>query len=247
MAERSLGLEIAGDGYDVACEDASTSDFVEWWSRPLRGAAASRTRLVLRAAGESAPALEIEGGFVRRCDRAEDLVPVLEGFLWERLARPSRGLAVLHAAALARRDEAAIFVGDSGAGKSVLSLTLARRGWRYLSDELVPVDEGGRVLAVPRPVTFDASEIDLALWEQISAGCLTRARTVRVSDGSCRTLLHAVPEKRAVSGEAFGVCAIYRLEARRGAAPRLHRVPGPEARAWLFGLARGAAEAAAAP
>ena len=116
----------------------------------------------------------------------------------------------------------------------MLSLRLAGRGWTYLSDDLAPIDGEGHVLAVPRPVTFDADEIDETLWREISRGCVAWEAPYWTPEGTLRTALHACPARAAESGAAFEIAAVYRLQARPGRAPLLHRMPGPEARAWIF-------------
>jgi hypothetical protein len=53
-------------------------------------------------------------------------------------ARPD--LLFLHSAALAFGDEAYLFVASSGTGKSTTAFALLQHGFRYMSDELSPVD-----------------------------------------------------------------------------------------------------------
>ncbi|MBX7186268.1 MAG: hypothetical protein K1Y01_14105 [Vicinamibacteria bacterium] len=62
------------------------------------------------------------------------------------------GLLQIHAAALCPPEgaAAALFAGPSGAGKSTLALNLARRGWRFLSDDSVALrDSNGALTALP--------------------------------------------------------------------------------------------------
>lgn len=42
---------------------------------------------------------------------------------------------LLHAAGLMRNETGYLFIGESGSGKSSISLSLVRQGWRYLSDD----------------------------------------------------------------------------------------------------------------
>ena len=88
------------------------------------------------------------GGFVLERSHAEplparelgDLLYLLEKDVTVELQKLRRDLYFLHAAALATRDAALLVVGRSGAGKSTLAWALSHHGFRYLSDELAPID-----------------------------------------------------------------------------------------------------------
>jgi hypothetical protein len=230
-----VAFSVAGDGYVVESDDPETLAELARWAGPLRGpVGADALRIRMRTRGAGAPCLELAQGGRFPHAAAEDLVPALEGFVYDRLARADRGLTVLHAAAAARGRRAVLFVGESGAGKSVLSLRLARRGWTYLSDDLAPLEGAARVLALPRPVTFDSGEIDGALWREVSADCVTWECRYRTPEGDERVALHACPPGAAKTGAVFDIVAVYRLKRRPGRAPSLHRMGGPEARAWIF-------------
>ena len=62
-----------------------------------------------------------------------------------------RGVATLHAAAVATGAGAALLLGPSGIGKSSLAAALVERGWALLADDVTGVvpDAGGRALALP--------------------------------------------------------------------------------------------------
>jgi hypothetical protein len=59
-----------------------------------------------------------------------------------------RGVLALHGAALARGSEAAIFLGDSGTGKSTLAAAALKAGWTVLSEDLVAVEVAGDAVTV---------------------------------------------------------------------------------------------------
>jgi hypothetical protein len=60
-------------------------------------------------------------------------------------------LAAAHAGVVAYKGQAALVCGDSGAGKTTLTLALLRQGCSYLSDEVALVDRAaGTVAAYPR-------------------------------------------------------------------------------------------------
>lgn len=79
----------------------------------------------------------------------EDLQPFLTGPVLSVLLH-QRGFLVMHASAVAINDEAVIFLGAKGYGKSTLAAHLQVRGHRLISDDIVPVDfADDRVLTVP--------------------------------------------------------------------------------------------------
>jgi hypothetical protein len=75
-----------------------------------------------------------------------------------------RGLFHVHAAGLARGERGVLLPGDTGAGKSTLTVTLIRAGWDYLSDDALLLRAGPtgvEALAVP-----DEFHLDPALGER---------------------------------------------------------------------------------
>lgn len=67
---------------------------------------------------------------------------------------PDRVAAVLHAAAVERAGRALLLAGDSGAGKSSLSLALLGEGWRLTTDDLAAVTPEGALLPFPTPISL---------------------------------------------------------------------------------------------
>jgi HprK-related kinase A len=68
----------------------------------------------------------------------------------------------IHAAVVAREDQALLLPGQPGAGKSTLCAALANRGWRLLSDELALIRPGdGQVLPIVRPLSLKNQSIEL--------------------------------------------------------------------------------------
>jgi hypothetical protein len=75
-----------------------------------------------------------------------------------------RGLYHVHAAGLARGERGVLLPGDTGAGKSTLTVSLIRAGWDYLSDDALLLRAGPvgvEALAVP-----DEFHLDPALAER---------------------------------------------------------------------------------
>lgn len=85
----------------------------------------------------------------------EGLANVLVGETIHHLTDKSDGGMALHAAALSRDGRAVILPGKSGAGKSTLSTWLARRGFNYLTDELVFIRNSSRTVEYfTRPINI---------------------------------------------------------------------------------------------
>jgi hypothetical protein len=65
----------------------------------------------------------------------------------------------LHAAVVARKEDALVLVGPSGAGKTTLALALVNRGWSLVSDDVAVLDPAsGSLLSFLKPVSIkDAS------------------------------------------------------------------------------------------
>ena len=69
---------------------------------------------------------------------------------------------IIHAAVVARGENALLLPGRPGAGKSTLCAALINRGWRLLSDEMALIDPlTGSVTPIPRPVSLKNASIDV--------------------------------------------------------------------------------------
>jgi hypothetical protein len=64
------------------------------------------------------------------------------------------GRAHVHAAGLTHERGAVLLVGHAGAGKSTLATHLVRRGYGYLTDEMLGVEPDGRVMGYAKPLTL---------------------------------------------------------------------------------------------
>ncbi len=94
---------------------------------------------------------------------ADQAAPMFEWGLNWTVASRSLGYSVLHAAVLAKGEDAIILPGFPGAGKSTLCASLALlEGWRLFSDELAILDPSdGRLLPHPRPISLKNQSIDI--------------------------------------------------------------------------------------
>lgn len=82
----------------------------------------------------------IDTGAVLSANGFDELVHGLEKDLTVELQRRRRDLFFLHAAAVEWRGAAVVLAADSGSGKSTTTWALLHHGFRYMSDELSPID-----------------------------------------------------------------------------------------------------------
>jgi len=89
--------------------------------------------------------------------------PMFEWGLNWTIASRALGYLVLHAAVLARGDDAIILPGFPGAGKSTLCASLCHLAdWRLFSDELAILDpDSGLLIPNPRPINLKNQSIDI--------------------------------------------------------------------------------------
>lgn len=91
-----------------------------------------------------------EGGPDLESDDLDDLLFQFEKDVILELQRRRSDLYFLHSAVLERRGRAILLAADSGSGKSTTAWGLLHHGFRYLSDELAPIDPG-RMVVWPYP------------------------------------------------------------------------------------------------
>ena len=145
MAGNSLSISIVGIGVRIHCDNpevlaALTVNF------DAMAASVDACDLEYRvhavgASGEINIA-RLGSDFNATAKNLGELIYLLEGNLVVNLQLQRPDLMFLHAAVVGDNDtrEAHIFTGPSGAGKSTLCWGLLNHGFRYLSDELAPVD-----------------------------------------------------------------------------------------------------------
>jgi HprK-related kinase A len=125
---------------------------------------------------------------------AAQAFPMLEwGMNWC-IASHSHQYLVLHAAVLARGDDAVLLPAPPGAGKSTLCAGLAYGGWRLLSDELALIDPASlQVFGLARPINLKNASIDV-----IRAYVPEAPINVPVPDTKKGTVAHVAPPRPAV-------------------------------------------------
>lgn len=99
-----------------------------------------------------------EGGrLVDRCERLDQVAPMIKVRLVYAALEASRDCCALHAAALGAGRRCLLLPGRSGAGKSTLAAGLAHSGFTLLGDDTAVIADGEpRVRAFPLPIALKA-------------------------------------------------------------------------------------------
>jgi hypothetical protein len=103
----------------------------------------------------------VVGGQLKATCDAASIVAQVERLLIQTVVAATPHLLTLHAAALQRDGGPLLLVGPSGAGKTTLSIALARAGWRFGSDEIVLLGRDQDLRALPLPPCVKASSFPL--------------------------------------------------------------------------------------
>lgn len=88
----------------------------------------------------------------RRMEQRGDVIYHLTDRIVFHVADKSENLHCLHAACVAKNDKAIVVPANSGAGKSTFTTWLAANDFDYLTDELILIDDEGRLDAIARPI-----------------------------------------------------------------------------------------------
>ena len=153
------------------------------------------------------------GAYVVTCnDRVVDRLEAAPAARWALVrhlvatARRRRWLALLHAGAVALPAGGLLLCGDSGAGKSSLLAALVHGGFPFISDDIVPLEEGSGLIW---PVRL-AISVKSGSWPAISRlfPDLAAARVVRFGGRSMRYLW---PDASAVAADGAGCAAAMAL------------------------------------
>lgn len=93
---------------------------------------------------------------------AAQALPMIEWGLNWCITAYSQHVLVLHAASVARDNQAIIMPAPPGSGKSTLCAALVNRGWRLLSDELTIIRlDTGEITGLARPVNLKNNSIEV--------------------------------------------------------------------------------------
>jgi hypothetical protein len=166
----SLRLRVAFAGHELEF-DSDAPEVLESLAASFRhmrgtGRGAPFAVATIRRAGDRFRVVPPVGGPGNRATAADAIrwgrQQVIEAMM---RARPD--LLWMHGAAVARSGRAVILPGPRGRGKSTIATALCRRGWRFLSDDLVPLAPSDlRAFPFPRVPEFreDPGEEMPATW-----------------------------------------------------------------------------------
>jgi hypothetical protein len=153
----SADFDILGRAFRIDCPDAGFAEEIGLAFAHLRpkrrfGLRRSGFHLNLRRWGDDCAIL----GHGREWWRGapEEALPALKSAMFSIAVDATPYLASVHAAAVARGERAALLAGDSGSGKTLLSLALLRRGYSYLSDDCVLLGSDISARGVPMPISI---------------------------------------------------------------------------------------------
>jgi hypothetical protein len=138
-----LIISPLGLSFRVDCADPIAHEVVRRAFGALEVDASVHPRWTYRVVIDRATgrlALSRDQDLIADGEGADDLVFLLEKDLTVELQRQRPELLFLHAAAVEWQGRAYVFAAESGSGKSTTTWGLLHHGFRYLSDELSPVD-----------------------------------------------------------------------------------------------------------
>lgn len=140
--QSSVAVEFLGHQVVVSADDERVirrvaSNFEAM--RPVGGPAPSQEVLEFRRRGNVYELLR-EGMPISSAPEKSEAQRMLRHEIIQSFVRVHPHLLWLHAGAAILHGRAVLFVGSYGRGKSTLVTHLCARGWRYASDDIVPVD-----------------------------------------------------------------------------------------------------------
>ncbi|HRU07550.1 MAG TPA: hypothetical protein P5137_17440, partial [Candidatus Brocadiia bacterium] len=212
--------------------------------RPLRVRRVSRSRFEARVSGGGRVWADAATGQAA-IELSAETMATGQGRLGEcflallQLAMAESGRFTVHAGCVARDGRALLLLGESGAGKTTLSLALGRQGWAFMGDDIVLVENRGgqavvHALLLPAKILRPDGGKDLLTVEAMHGMGVAReaviAGVARLSrDGQGRHELVAVDRRQVL---------LWMLE--QGNDPAMYGEAGAE---W-FGAAAAVAETA---
>src|SRR5689334_5746793 len=148
----ALQLEVLDCGVQIECIDESAHSLLQnaygCFQRPIK-----QTRLFyhITPSLSGRVLMERRGGCPEFAGEPGDLLSKFDKDLIVETQKLRSDLYFVHAAVLAFRDHAIALVAPSGFGKSTTTWALLHHGFKYLSDEIAPIDPRTlRVLPFPR-------------------------------------------------------------------------------------------------
>jgi hypothetical protein len=155
-----------------------------------------------------------------------DMLFLLEKDITVELQKRRSDLLFLHAAAVEWEGRAYLFAADAGSGKSTTAWALLHHGFRYLSDELTPIDlDSLTVIPYPHAVCLKQSP---PLPYELPERAIHLGRTIHIP-------IESLP---APAAQAWPIGAVFLLRHRSGLeTPELRELGRAEAGARLYATA----------
>ncbi|MDF1587174.1 hypothetical protein [Marinimicrococcus flavescens] len=226
---------LGGVRVAIACDDPGLDPMVQTLFAPLRtSGAASPTHHLRLARDGRRVVLWADGQAIAASADPDHALGLLIDAVLDRAWPAARWMAVAHAGAVADARGAVLLPAPSGGGKSTLAAGLVAAGWRFLSDDIAPVD-AGRAEVAPVPLALSAREGSWPILRQLFPG-MRPVATLAFEEGRRRFLDLA----RYVAQEPAPLRALLVPQFDPSGAPGLDRLdPGQalaalvEGRCWL--------------
>lgn len=142
-------------------------------------------------------------------DAARIRLAILEPFLYYRL--PFRGASLAHGSVVSLDESGLMFAGSGHIGKTALSLEMVKRGYSYLGDDLVMINDSGEALPYPEPIRIQ--EQHLTIFPGLSRRLMSEmgpvqrflfSRLVKTSPGEVLNLMPRLAISDVIEGARTG-------------------------------------------
>ena len=220
----SLSFSILGRLVRVECPDPTLRQFIVTKFEAVVTAEASPPDLHYSVeSGTASSSIFRAGQPSLQWADPDELLFLLEKDLTIELQKQRSDLYFLHSAALEWNGKACLLAADSGGGKSTTTWALLHHGFRYLSDELTPVDlDTLQVFPYPHALCLKRPPPDYPL----PAETINLGRTFHVP-------VHALPAE--AIEEPLPLGAVFLVKYRPDLSePNLHPISAAEAGARLY-------------
>jgi hypothetical protein len=230
LPEYPLHLRILGQRVRIDCDEPATHALLAVNFGAMAAARREEVPLDFRYAVNSSGtvfAIAREGQAPLTGVGLCDLLFLLEKDLTLRLQKRRADLLFLHSAAVEWGGTACLFAAEGGSGKSTITWALLHHGFRYLSDELSPIDLD-ELAVLPYPHALCLKQPPPPSYK-LPEGAVDLGRTIHIPAGSLPGAVAAAPRP-------IGAVFLLRHRPELGI-PALRRLGRAEASARLYATA----------